>query len=140
MHAPNRNLRTRRISDLCLRASRLFALILVASIVPLVTLGFNVKAEEAAGDHASQASAKVDAPQTPSVPGAQNDALGDYRLAPGDRVTIMVFDETQLSGDFYIDGGGEVLLPLAGSVRLSGLTLPEAQEVIQKKFADGVLV
>jgi polysaccharide export outer membrane protein len=120
MHAPNRNLRT--------RASRLFALMLVASIVPLVTSASSVRAADEA------------APQTPSAPEAQTDALGDYRLAPGDRVTIMVFDETQLSGDFYVDGGGEVLLPLAGSVRLSGLTLPEAQEVIQKKFADGVLV
>ena len=47
---------------------------------------------------------------------------------------------SQLSGDFYVDGGGEVLLPLAGSVKISGLTLPEAQELIQKKFAEGVLV
>ena len=140
MHAPKRNLRTRRIPDLCLRASRLFALILAASIVPVVTLGFNVKAEEAAGDHASRASAKTDAPQTPSTPAGQNDALGDYRLAPGDRLTIVVFDESQLSGDFYVDGGGEVLLPLAGSVRISGLTLAEAQELIQKQFANGVLV
>ena len=51
-----------------------------------------------------------------------------------------MFDESQLSGDFYVDGGGEVLLPLAGSVRISGLTLAEAQELIQKQFANGVLV
>ena len=51
-----------------------------------------------------------------------------------------MFDEPQLSGDFIVDGGGEVLLPLAGSVRISGLTLAEAQELIQKQFADGVLV
>ena len=73
------------------------------------------------------------------APGVLEDALGDYRLAPGDRLTIAVFDDKQLSGDFFIDGGGEILLPVAGSVRISGLTLAEAQDVIQKKFADGVL-
>ena len=31
-------------------------------------------------------------------------------------------------------------MPVAGSVRVSGLTLAEAQELIQKQFADGVLV
>ena len=141
MHAPKRNPHFWRIPDLCLGASRLLALFLVVSVVPLATQGSSVKAaEEAAADHPGQAPAKVDAPQTPSAPGAQNDALGDYRLAPGDRLTIVVFDESQLSGDFYVDGGGAVLLPLAGSVTISGLTLPEAQDLIQKKFAEGVLV
>ena len=31
-------------------------------------------------------------------------------------------------------------MPVAGSVKISGLTLAEAQELIQKQFADGVLV
>ena len=43
-------------------------------------------------------------------------------------------------GDFIIDGGGGILLPLAGSVSLKGLTLAEAQQLIQDRFADGVLV
>ena len=64
----------------------------------------------------------------------------DYRLAPGDRLTIIVYDQPQLSGQFIVDGGGGILLPLAGSVSLSGLTLAEAQQLIQDRFADGVLV
>ena len=64
----------------------------------------------------------------------------DYRLAPGDRLTIVVYDQPQLSGQFIIDGGGGVLLPLAGGVSLTGLTLADAQKLIQDRFADGVLV
>ena len=64
----------------------------------------------------------------------------DYRLSPGDQLTIVVYDQPQLSGDFIIDGGGGLLLPLAGPVSLSGRTLAEAQELIQDKFADGILV
>lgn len=64
----------------------------------------------------------------------------EYRLAPGDHLAIVVFDQPQLSGNFVIDGSGEILLPLAGSVGVSGLTLAEAQQRIQQRFADGVLV
>jgi polysaccharide export outer membrane protein len=107
-------------------------------------MDFSGKASEKAGaDPSLQASVKADEPEAgsaESAPGAPNDPLGDYRLAPGDRLTIAVFDEPQLSGEFFIDGGGEVLLPVAGSVRISGLTLAEAQELIQKQFANGVLV
>jgi polysaccharide biosynthesis/export protein len=79
-----------------------------------------------------QASAKID-----------EEASGlskDYRLAPGDRLTLAVYDQPQLSGQFIVDGGGGILLPLAGAVSLNGLTLAEAQKLIQDRFADGVLV
>ena len=51
-----------------------------------------------------------------------------------------MYDQPQLSGQFIVDGGGGILLPLAGGVSLSGLTLAEAQQLIQDRFADGVLV
>jgi polysaccharide biosynthesis/export protein len=142
MHAPKCKPHSDQISDLCLRASRLFTLFLVVSIVSLVKMDFSAKAsEESGGDRPGQASLKADEPEPGSAESAPapDNALGDYRLAPGDRLTVAVFDEPQLSGDFFIDGGGEVLLPLAGSVRISGLTLAEAQALIQKQFADGVL-
>jgi polysaccharide export outer membrane protein len=65
---------------------------------------------------------------------------GEYRLAPGDKLTVVVFDQAQLSGDFVINGAGQVLLPLAGSVTVAGLSLGEAQQLIQERFADGILV
>jgi polysaccharide export outer membrane protein len=151
MHAPKRKPHTLRIADLSLGAIRLFALLLALSIVPLVTMDFSAKASEKAGaGQPGQASAKTDEPETgsadsgtssaevaPEVPG---DALSDYRLSPGDRLKLVVLDQPQLSGEFIIDGGGSILLPLAGSVSLSGLTLAEAQKVVQDRLADGVLV
>jgi polysaccharide export outer membrane protein len=142
MHAPKP--RTHRISDLYLhlRASR-FLLFLVVSIAPLAAMDFSVKASEKDRDCPGPASVRADEPEAgwaKSAPAAPDNALGDYRLAPGDRLTIAVFDEPQLSGDFFIDGGGEVLLPVAGAVCVSGLTLAQAQQLIQNQFADGVLV
>ena len=85
--------------------------------------------------NASEASAEDDA-----NPALTANTTGDYHLAPGDNLTIVVFDQPQLSGDFIVDGGGGVLLPLVGSVSVEGLTLPEAQQLIQDRLADGVLV
>ena len=144
MHASGRKRRTNGERNLSLRASRLLTLLLVVTIAVLATTDFSVKASEKAGGHSLlQTSAKADELETNSTelaPGVPEDALGDYRLAPGDRLAIVVFDEPQLSGDFIIDGGGEALLPLVGSVRIGGLTLAEAQELITKQFADGVLL
>src|SRR6516165_3492048 len=64
----------------------------------------------------------------------------EYRLAPGDTLSIIVFDQAQLSGNFIISGDGQVLLPLAGSVPVADLTLGDAQQRIQDRFADGILV
>jgi polysaccharide export outer membrane protein len=138
MHAPKRKPRTHRISNL----ASPFLLSLVVSIVPVAATEARAS-EKAGGDPSLQASVKADEPEAgsaKSTPGAVDDALGDYRLAPGDRLTIAVFDEPQLSGDFFIDGDGDVLLPVAGSAKIGGLTLAEAQELIQKQFADGVLL
>src|SRR5262245_40769059 len=109
-------------------SGRLLALCLTTSLCTVAPIGFAVEASESVGD--TQLSA-----------GAEPEVLGpDYRLAPGDRITIVVYDQPQLSGQFVVDGGGGLLLPLAGAVELNGLTIAEAQKVIQDKFADGVLV
>ena len=33
----------------------------------------------------------------------QKISLGEYRLAPGDRVKIVIFDQEQLSGEFIVE-------------------------------------
>ena len=111
------------------RAERPLAMLLAVSMAAFTPVNFVAQASEAMGDVQVAASA-VNSP-TPSA---------DYRLAPGDRLVIVVYDQPQLSGQFIVDGGGGILLPLAGGVSLSGLTLAEAQQLIQDRFADGVLV
>jgi polysaccharide biosynthesis/export protein len=132
MKAPEKNPRHRRLElgPVPFRANRPVALFVAACMVAFTPSHLLAKALNTPGD--VQASANID-----------EEASGvskDYRLAPGDRLTIVVYDQPQLSGQFIVDGGGGVLLPLAGSVSLSGLTLAEAQKLIQDQFADGVLV
>jgi len=65
---------------------------------------------------------------------------GVYRLMPGDTLGILVFDQKDLSGDFVIDSAGKIVVPLAGAEKVAGLTLEEAQQLIQKRLSDGLLV
>jgi len=134
MKAPRKKPKFGQRWDLPFRADWVLTLFLVASISAFAPANFSAKALERLEDESS-GQASVSAEPEPS-----SAVTADYRLSPGDRITIVVFDQPQLSGAFIIDGGGGILLPLAGNVSLKGLTLAEAQQLIQERFADGVLV
>ena len=129
MKAPQNAPRLSQVWALPVRAERPLAMLLAVTMAAFAPMNFAAQASETVGD--AQVSASAVDSATPSA---------DYRLAPGDRLTIVVYDQPQLSGQFIVDGGGGILLPLAGGVSLSGLTLAEAQQLIQDRFADGVLV
>ena len=63
----------------------------------------------------------------------------EYRLGSGDQVRLIVFDEEGLSGEFIVDGGGRVSLPLVGEVAAGGLTLPEFEGAVVAALGDGYL-
>jgi len=62
-----------------------------------------------------------------------------YRLDTGDVLRVIVFGEEDLSGEFQIDGEGNVALPLIGQVLAGGRTVPEFQDAIAVSLRDGYL-
>lgn len=72
-----------------------------------------------------------------AAPSAAQEA---YVLGSGDRVKITVFGEPELSGEFQIDGQGEVSLPLIGAVRAIGDTTRSFEDRVEASYADGYLV
>ncbi len=48
-----------------------------------------------------------------------------YRLGSGDKMKITVYDEPDLTGEFLVDGSGEVQFPLIGQIKAAGLTVHE---------------
>ncbi|WP_456660570.1 polysaccharide biosynthesis/export family protein [Bradyrhizobium sp. JR3.5] len=63
-----------------------------------------------------------------------------YRLASGDRITVTVFGQPELSGDVLIDDAGTISLPLAAAIEVKDLTVFECQERINDKLlAEGLL-
>jgi polysaccharide export outer membrane protein len=47
---------------------------------------------------------------------------GGYTLGPGDKVRLTIFGETDLSGEYQLDGNGNIRVPLAGIVHAAGNT------------------
>lgn len=60
----------------------------------------------------------------------------DPRLAPGDAITVHVFEEGEYAPQVRLSTNGTVLLPLIGTVQLNGLTVTQAEELIAKRLAD----
>jgi len=60
-----------------------------------------------------------------------------YRLSLGDRIRVAVFQEDDLSAIPRVNAQGMVTLPLIGHVRVSGLTINEAQVRIENALKDG---
>jgi protein involved in polysaccharide export with SLBB domain len=56
--------------------------------------------------------------------------LIDLRLAPGDKLRVTVFGEDRLSGEYQIDNGGSLSLPLTGTIQSAGLTKSELEQSI----------
>ncbi len=63
-----------------------------------------------------------------------------YRLDTGDRVRVIVYGETDLSGEFELDSSGELALPLIGTIQATNLSLRELEKLVTEKFKDGYLV
>jgi protein involved in polysaccharide export with SLBB domain len=61
-------------------------------------------------------------------------AAGTYRLFVRDLVAISVQGEPDMTVQRRIGGDGEVAVPLLGAVKLAGLTLPEAQAAIARRY------
>lgn len=56
------------------------------------------------------------------------------KLQPGEKIKVTVFGEDRLSGEYEIDPAGFVSLPLAGTVKAAGLSKPELEQELSKKF------
>ena len=82
-------------------------------------------------DHAPAKStaAKDEGPQSTMV-----------NLGPGDLLEVNVYNVPELASKVRVSNAGEVYLPLIDYVHVEGLTLEEAQTVIEKRLADGGFV
>jgi polysaccharide export outer membrane protein len=56
------------------------------------------------------------------------------KLQPGDKVNVVVYGESSLSGEYQLNQSGQIALPLAGTVDARGLTQSELEQALAKKF------
>src|SRR5262249_43764552 len=44
----------------------------------------------------------------------------EYKLGPGDKLLVTVFNEPQLSGEFLVSNSGAIAMPRVGEIRAGG--------------------
>lgn len=62
-----------------------------------------------------------------------------YTLGSADKVKVTVFGEPELSGEYVVDGSGNISLPLIDSLQVEGLTVPEFQKLVEQTYSQGYL-
>jgi polysaccharide export outer membrane protein len=68
-----------------------------------------------------------------SEPAAASES--DYTLGPGDRIKLDIFQVEEYSGEYPVLVDGTISLPLVGKIRLSDLTLKEAEQTVSEKYS-----
>jgi polysaccharide export outer membrane protein len=58
----------------------------------------------------------------------------ELRLEAGDKIHVTVYGEKDLTGDYQVNTGGYVALPLAGTVKAAGMTPPELEKALAAQF------
>jgi polysaccharide export outer membrane protein len=66
-------------------------------------------------------------------------SYGAYALRPSDQLRVQVYDDPNITGDYQVDSGGFVSIPLAGRIKASGLTTAQLERVLIQRLSDGVL-
>jgi polysaccharide biosynthesis/export protein len=61
-------------------------------------------------------------------PGPLRGSDEPYRLGPGDRIRLKVYDDQNLTGEYEVDSTGFVSIPLVGRARASGLTTHQLEK------------
>lgn len=109
--------------------------------VKVVPITAELIIEQEKARRAGAASTDKNAKQTPAYP-----ALSDYKLGPGDIISVIVWDHPELtipagiyrsaeqSGNL-VDADGNIFYPYAGTVHVAGKSADEVREVLAKKLA-----
>lgn len=63
-----------------------------------------------------------------------------YKLGVGDRLRVIVFGESDLSGEFEIGSQGSINLPLIGEIAAEGVIINELEDRVEARLADGYLI
>jgi len=68
------------------------------------------------------------------------DRQPEYQIGAGDSIRIVVFQNPDLTVETRVTENGTISYPLIGSVRIGGLTIPAAEQVIAKALQDGKFI
>jgi polysaccharide biosynthesis/export protein len=72
-----------------------------------------------------------------SPPAASKTPSSEILIGPGDLIEVSVFGAPDYVKEVRVDSAGEITLPLAGTVKVGGLTPGQAEAIIGRRLGDG---
>lgn len=86
----------------------------------------------------AQAPASTMPASTTSAPVAgEQKGSNAYRLGSGDKVRLTVYNEDTLSGEYEVDGSGNLSIQLVGAIPAAGRTVPEVIAMVTAALKGG---
>lgn len=61
-------------------------------------------------------------------------ASGPYVLGPGDKVRLKIYGDADVNGDYEVNSGGFVSIPLVGQVKAAGLTTAQLENALKARM------
>jgi protein involved in polysaccharide export with SLBB domain len=137
-----------------MQTRHIFRTVKVSAIVPamlaVVLLSTQAMAQSASQgaapsqpltQRATPAAAPSQAAPAQAAPGQSAALKADesYRLGSGDRVRVTVYGQPELTGEFAVDGGGQMSYPLVGQIRAGGMTAHELEQALIGKLSPDYL-
>src|SRR5688572_19042524 len=110
------------------RLPHIAALSLLSILCLLIASGFGMRV--VASVAAQTAAAQAPAPAT---------SAATYVLGSTDRIRLKVYGEPDISGEYEIDPGGNVSVPLAGHIKAAGSTTRQLEKSITSALSKGIV-
>jgi polysaccharide biosynthesis/export protein len=138
--------RTSRFGHLFLLAAAAFALMASAAAQEPASTAQpgpeNFPSAVPTGKPSSQAAVSGPETHAKSADAANDDPDQSHaiKFGPGDLIEVSVYNIPELASKARVSSSGDIYLPLIDYVHVDGLTLEEAQTLIQKRLEDGGFV
>jgi polysaccharide export outer membrane protein len=110
------------------RLPHIAAVSLLSVLCLLIASGFGMRVVEPVA--AQTAAAQAPAPAT---------SAATYVLGSTDRIRLKVYGEPDISGEYEIDAGGNVSVPLAGHIKAAGSTTRQLEKSITSALSKGIV-
>lgn len=65
--------------------------------------------------------------------------MNGYRVGAGDRLNIRVLGQADLTGQYLVDGAGNISMPLVHTMRVAGMTAPQIEHMVIAALQNGYL-
>jgi polysaccharide export outer membrane protein len=103
------------------------------------TLSEGPEAVSSVSELASHDTAGLVAPYGSVGTAASYEYLTGYRIGAGDKLTVRVAGEADITADYLVDGSGDISMPYIQTVHIGGLSTPQVEQLISTRLRNGFL-